>query len=186
MSRYRLISSDSHIIEPVDLWQKRIDRKFRDRAPRLVHEEHTDQWYCDGVAFGAVGATQQAGLRFEEPEKLTNQGSMETVPIGGLDPQAHVKDMDADGIAGGVLYPSQGLTLWCIPASDLLSASFRAYNDYVAEFCKAIPRPAQGHRHDQPGQRRGRRRGAASGGTDGAGRRHDRGTSHATIRPPRL
>ena len=43
-----------------------------------------------------------------------------------------------------MLYPSQGLTLWCIPASDLLSASFRAYNDYVAEFCKPYPDQLKG------------------------------------------
>jgi uncharacterized protein len=43
MSTYRLISSDSHIIEPPDLWEQRIDRPFRDRAPRLVHEGEYDQ-----------------------------------------------------------------------------------------------------------------------------------------------
>jgi hypothetical protein len=37
METYQLISSDSHIIEPADLWQEWIDRPFRDRAPRLVH-----------------------------------------------------------------------------------------------------------------------------------------------------
>jgi ATP-binding cassette subfamily B protein/subfamily B ATP-binding cassette protein MsbA len=38
MTAYTLISSDSHIIEPADLWEQRIDRRFKDRAPRLVHE----------------------------------------------------------------------------------------------------------------------------------------------------
>ena len=33
MAGYRLLSSDSHVIEPVDLWKKRIDPRFRDRAP---------------------------------------------------------------------------------------------------------------------------------------------------------
>jgi hypothetical protein len=39
MITYTLISSDSHIIEPADLWEQRIARRFKDRAPRLVHEE---------------------------------------------------------------------------------------------------------------------------------------------------
>src|SRR5499426_2795093 len=102
MSTYRLISSDSHIIEPPDLWEARIDRRFRDRAPRLVHEGEYDQWYADGVKFGNIGINQQAGLRFERPEHLTVGGRMATVPLGGLDPHAHVKDMDADTVAGGV------------------------------------------------------------------------------------
>ncbi len=139
MSSYKVWSSDSHIIEPADLWEKRIDPRFRDRAPRIVFEDGHDQWYCDGVAFGNIGANQQAGVRFEDPEKLNSFGVMDTVPLGGIDPDAHVKDLDMDGISGGVLYPSQGLTLWQIPASDLLSAIFRAYNDYLAEFCNPHP-----------------------------------------------
>ena len=30
-----IISSDSHVLEPPDLWQTRIDAAFRDRAPRI-------------------------------------------------------------------------------------------------------------------------------------------------------
>jgi uncharacterized protein len=86
VSTYRLISSDSHIIEPPDLWEERIDRSFRDRAPRLVHEADADQWYADGVKFGHIGINQQAGVRFETPEELTVGGRMATVPPGGLDP----------------------------------------------------------------------------------------------------
>jgi hypothetical protein len=83
MSTYQLISSDSHIIEPPDLWERRIDRPFRDRAPRLIHEADADQWYADGVKFGNIGINQQAGLRFETPEDLTVGGRMATVPPGG-------------------------------------------------------------------------------------------------------
>lgn len=54
MTAYTLISSDSHIIEPADLWEQRIDRRFKDRAPRLVHEGPYHQWYADGVKFGVV------------------------------------------------------------------------------------------------------------------------------------
>ena len=39
MANYKLISADSHIVEPPDLWLKRIDRRYRDRAPRLVVED---------------------------------------------------------------------------------------------------------------------------------------------------
>ena len=29
--------------------------------------------------------------------------------MGGYDPEQHIKDMEIDGVAGEVLYPSQGL-----------------------------------------------------------------------------
>ena len=144
MSTYTLISSDSHIIEPPDLWETRIDRKFRDQAPRLVHEEDADQWYADGVKFGNIGTNQQAGLRFKAPEKLTAGGRMATVQLGGLNPHAHVKDMDRDTVAGGVLYPSQALTVFRVPDSELLSAIFRAYNAWLADFCQPYPHRLKG------------------------------------------
>ena len=144
MSTYRAISSDSHIIEPSDLWEKRIEAKFRDRGPRVVLEGEFDQWYCDGVAVGAVGTSQQAGVRFEDVKELRNEGRMDTIPLGAVDPDAHVSDMDLDGIAGGVLYPSHALTMFRVPASDLLSAAFRAYNDYIAEFCSPYPNRLKG------------------------------------------
>jgi predicted TIM-barrel fold metal-dependent hydrolase len=139
MSSATLISSDSHIIEPADLW-KNIETRFRDQAPRLVHEGPCDQWYVAGVKFGSIGINQQAGVRFDAPEKLTEGGRMDTVRLGGLDPHAHVKDMDADSVAGGVLYPSQGLHLYrAVRDSALLCGIFRAYNDWLRAFCSPYP-----------------------------------------------
>jgi predicted TIM-barrel fold metal-dependent hydrolase len=171
MSTYPLISSDSHIIEPADLWETRIDRKFQDRAPRLVHEGEFDQWYADGVKFGNIGTNQQAGLRFEAPEKLTAGGSMGTAPAGGFDPHAHVEDMDLDSVAGGVLYPSQGLTVYRLPDSALLSAIFRAYNDWLADFCRPYPHRLKGIAMlnvDDPHDAAGELRRAAEIGLSGA------------------
>ena len=33
---FKIIDSDMHIMEPPDLWERYIDKKFRDRAPRGV------------------------------------------------------------------------------------------------------------------------------------------------------
>ena len=35
----RVISADSHMTEPADLWVERLDRKYRDVAPRVVRSE---------------------------------------------------------------------------------------------------------------------------------------------------
>ena len=39
MMTHKLISADSHIVEPPDLYTKRIEPRFRDRAPRLERLE---------------------------------------------------------------------------------------------------------------------------------------------------
>jgi len=39
MAALRVISADSHMMEPAELWVGRLDRKFRDRARRVVKNE---------------------------------------------------------------------------------------------------------------------------------------------------
>ena len=142
---YRLISSDSHVVEPPDLWVRYIDPEYRRRAPQVIREDGFDKWYADGsVSFGIVGSDTQAGRRFDEPENIQIEGVYEDVRRGGYDPHAHVQDMDIDGVAADVVYPSVGLETWLIPSTDLLSAVFRAYNNWLAEFCAPYPNRIKG------------------------------------------
>lgn len=84
-------------------------------------------------------------MRFENPKQLTWLDTFENVRPGGYISEEHVKDMDADGIEVSLLYPSAGLRLYgTVPDGDLLSAIFRAYNDYVAEFCRPYPKRLAG------------------------------------------
>ena len=87
MSDYKLVSSDSHIMEPPDLWLKHIDPEYKERAPHIVREGGYDQWYADGdIKFGIVGSNTQAGRRFEAPETIQSEGVYEDVLPGGMDP----------------------------------------------------------------------------------------------------
>ena len=45
---FKLVSADSHIAEPGDLWIKRIDRRFLDRAPRILTTNEGDFFVIDG------------------------------------------------------------------------------------------------------------------------------------------
>ena len=142
MASYRVVSSDSHIFEPADLWTSRVEPKFKDRAPRMVHREEdaSDWWVCEGLlgTGTASGGGGQAGRRFEEPENLSLAGPTDEIRPGGYIPEEHVTDMDADGIDVGISYPTQSLLLYRVPDSDLLTALFKTYNDWIAEFCKAV------------------------------------------------
>src|SRR4029453_4026929 len=45
-----IISADSHITEPPDTYTARIDARFRDRAPHLVHDaKRGDLFVIDGL-----------------------------------------------------------------------------------------------------------------------------------------
>ena len=144
MTTYKLISADSHIVEPPDLYTSRIEPRFRDRAPRMERLETPtgrkyDAWVIDGQQVGTLGAVMQAGQRFEDPSQIDFLGTWEDVRLGGYDPQAMVKENEMDGVWGSCLQPSQGLFWYRIPDSALLSAICRVYNDWIADFCKPYP-----------------------------------------------
>ena len=140
-----ILSSDSHVFEPPDLWQTRIDAAFRDRAPRIQRIDGADQIVVEAdQILSGIGLISNAGARFEAPETISAQGRLEDVLSGGWDPEQHLKDMALDGVAGEVLYPSQGLFYFRLADGRLMSAIFRAYNDWLAEFCRADPARLKG------------------------------------------
>jgi predicted TIM-barrel fold metal-dependent hydrolase len=135
-----IISSDSHVFEPPDLWTTRMDATLRDRAPRLQRVGDVDHLVVeDGETIAGIGLISNAGARFDAPETISDHGRFEDVHIGGYDPEQHLKDMQIDGVAGEVLYPSQGLFYFKVANSQLMSAIFRTYNDWLAEFCSTAP-----------------------------------------------
>jgi predicted TIM-barrel fold metal-dependent hydrolase len=140
-----ILSSDSHVFEPPDLWTKRIDASFRDRAPRMQRIDGADQLVVEAdQVISGIGLISNAGARFEAPETISGQGRFEDVPRGGYDPDQHLADMRLDGVAGEVLYPSQGLFYFRVTDTPLMSAIFRAYNDWLAEFCRRDPARLKG------------------------------------------
>src|SRR5438132_11721149 len=133
MSGYRIISSDNHIFEPADLWTTRAEAKLRDRAPRVVREVDGDWWYCDNHRVIGMGAGAQTGMRFGQSDQLRRTTTFDHVRPGGYIPIGiHVFDVS-------IVYPTVGLLLYSVPDSALLTAIFRTYNDWLAEFCRACP-----------------------------------------------
>ena len=144
MSGYNVISADSHIVEPPDLYESRIEPKFRSRAPRMErHRTRTgqeyDAWYLEGMRVGTVGSVIQAGRRFEDPGSIDFLGVWEDVRKAAYDPHAMLEELELDGVWGACLQPSQGLFWYRLPDSELLSALCRAYNAWISDFCRAAP-----------------------------------------------
>ena len=135
-----ILSSDSHVFEPPDLWTQRIDDAFKSRAPRMKRVGDVDHLVIeDGQTIAGIGLISNAGARYEAPETISDHARFEDVHEGGIDPAQHLKDMAIDGVFGEVLYPSQGLFYYKVADSLLFSAICRAYNDWLAEFCGVDP-----------------------------------------------
>jgi len=140
----RIISSDSHVVEPPNLWTDRMDAKFGDGIPHLERDDPYDQWICEGRSVSTLGAFTSAGKRFSKPDTIQLEGSFAEVPPGGYDPDAHIKDLAIDGVDADVLYPSVGLGLFGISNTSLCRGILSAYNDWLAEFCSAHPKLLKG------------------------------------------
>src|SRR6201996_2323024 len=143
LSATKIISSDSHIIEPPDLWSAH-ETSLGDRMPRVVSEADGDWWYVDGkktMSFLGI----QAGDRFEiDSHALRTSGKFAEVRPASYDPARYLAENEQDGIWASVIYPSQGLVLYAVPDTEVVSAAMRTYNDWIAEFCSHDPRRLKG------------------------------------------
>ena len=135
-----LISADSHVTEPPDLWVSRIDEAFRDRAPHYAHDASGGGllFLIDGQVPKPVNANIAVGQRPEDYREFFKKG-LDAARPGGWDPVERLKDMDVDGIESAVLYTSQGFRLFALDDPPYQEACFRAYNDWLAEYCKEAP-----------------------------------------------
>jgi predicted TIM-barrel fold metal-dependent hydrolase len=135
-----MLSSDSHIVEPPTLFTDRIDRRWREHAPRVIEEGGVDWWMVgDEAAVPAVNPSR-AGDRFDAKADRHHRVKLDQgVRAGGYEPDAWIQDNESDGVYGGVLFPSLSLVFYGIKSSDLLSAVCRVFTDWVIEFASAYP-----------------------------------------------
>src|SRR6266436_8217833 len=103
MATMRVISADSHMMEPADLWETRLDKKFRDSAPRVVKNENRPGYLfvAPGVRPFPVSAGFGIGKSGEELKDHLKKG-YEAARPSGWDPVERVKDQDIDGVEAEV------------------------------------------------------------------------------------
>ena len=144
MENLRVISADSHVVEPANLWETRLDKNFRDQAPKVVRTEK-GLWVITapgGISFPAA-AMFAAGKRGQELREHMGKGYEASRP-SGWDPSERAKDQDIDGVLAEVLYTSNGLPLFGLEDAELQYACFRVFNDWLAEYCAANPKRLMG------------------------------------------
>ena len=136
----KVISADSHMTEPAELWSERLDQKFRERAPRIIRSENRGNFIFvapDIAPFPVAGgfAAGRSGEELKEFMRRANKDEgYKAARPSGWDPAERIKDQDVDGVQAEVLYTTLGMPLFGLHDADLQRACFRVYNDWVAEF----------------------------------------------------
>jgi len=122
-----VVSGDSHIIEPVDLFKARLPKQLRERA--LWEEEFTlDEPIVPG------GHTEFKKLHTIGFDGWTISKYRQTggeTPDG--DPDHIIRDMNFDGVDASVMFPNLSLFVLFTDDHELSMAHARVWNDYLVE-----------------------------------------------------
>jgi predicted TIM-barrel fold metal-dependent hydrolase len=138
---YNVIDADGHVLEPLDIWEKYIDPAYRDRAPKMITDtDGRERLLIEGQILGSskgmnvVGALGSRDGDVDEENVTYVDGRP-----GGFDPHKRIPDMDLDGIDAAFLYPSIGLFAGAVKDPALAAAMCRAYNRWLADYCRPYP-----------------------------------------------
>jgi predicted TIM-barrel fold metal-dependent hydrolase len=145
MANLRVVSADSHVMEPADLWSARLDKKFRDRSPVVVQNPKKPGYIfvAEGLDPFPVAGGFGAGRSGEELKDHLSKG-YEAARPSGWDPVERIKDQEIDGVEAEVLYTTLGMPLFGLQDPELQRSCFRVYNDWVAEYCAHNPKRLYG------------------------------------------
>jgi predicted TIM-barrel fold metal-dependent hydrolase len=148
--RARIADSDMHVLEPPDLWQRYIDPAFRHAAPVGLTELRRDMRVKVKshvmLRLGPVRPMKEGAGGAWSAEQDRVYASAEA---RGWDPTSQREAMDAEGLDLAVLFPSRGLFVLGLDSPqvigtdglepDFAAAIARAYNDWLADFCREYP-----------------------------------------------
>lgn len=144
-----VFDSDSHVVEPRDVWEKYLEPEYRVLGKNaLWREEGAFNSYLkiNGRVFRDTAnpniprhAIWKPGMTWDSVGEL-DPDTRHPMCEGASDPQARLQDMDAMGIDQTFIYPTwfaEGFHL--VEDPDVAWALARAYNDWIADFCQAAP-----------------------------------------------
>jgi predicted TIM-barrel fold metal-dependent hydrolase len=156
MTVYRAISADSHVNEPAEMFRSRVPAHLKERAPRIIDLENGGEaWRIEDVPnpvpFGAAAVHHRATKRFDRAGYKARFGELKDgvqrgvrftdILPGSFDPKERVKEQIEDKLDGEFFYNNPGV--WGAIKSgrdkELIYHCFRAYNDWMAEFCAYDP-----------------------------------------------
>ena len=146
---FAVFDADSHVVEPREVWEKYLEPEYRVPGKlALWREEGKLGSYLkiNGEVFRDTGNTNipshaiwRPGMTWEQIGEL-DPDTRHSANEGASSPAARLRDMDAIGVDQALLYPTwfaEGFPL--VKDPDVAYALARAYNNWIADFCRAAP-----------------------------------------------
>ncbi|HLW72351.1 MAG TPA: amidohydrolase family protein [Candidatus Binataceae bacterium] len=147
--RFTVFDADSHVVEPAELWTKYLEPEYRTLGKHALWREEGklgSYLKVNGKVFRDTmnsniprHAIWRPGMTWDKVGELDPK-QRHAPTAGASEPKARLRDMDAMGIDQALLYPTwfaEGFHL--VEDPEVAYALARAYNDWIADFCKAAP-----------------------------------------------
>jgi predicted TIM-barrel fold metal-dependent hydrolase len=143
-----LVSADSHVSEPVDLFLERLPGGLKDRGPRIVEEDGQRRVLFPTLE-GDTRIKRDRVLSGEDfsAEELKREKKLQKMAESNersVDPKLRLEDSDRDGVLGEVVHPTMGLAFGRLDP-ELGTALCHIYNEWLIETfrgCDRIVTPA--------------------------------------------
>jgi uncharacterized protein len=139
----RVIDTDAHVLEPDDLWDRYLDKRYAAFAPRTRRIAPGNPFYAEYEFCGVVRG--RGGVRMDRVRSVNDgRGGRTTVMDAyrryidaGFSARSYLDFMDEAGIDQMLVYPTIGLPLTALPNVEprLAAAVKRAYNSWLADWC---------------------------------------------------
>jgi predicted TIM-barrel fold metal-dependent hydrolase len=129
-----IIDADAHVNPSADMWEEYLPASLRELAPKVESGEDCDYVVFEGKRRKVNLIAAQAGRKGKD---FKMHGRVSDARAGGWLPKARLEDMDEDGIDAAVLFGGGPLGT---SNMELYRASFTAYNNWLADFCRHDPK----------------------------------------------
>jgi uncharacterized protein len=141
---FKIMDSDMHLREPVDLWENYMESEWRAQAPKILSSptRSSAMVLLDGKILQGYPATYRGGIF----DATRIDAEIRNARECGFDANSQLRAMDREGLDVAVLYPSIGLGIMMREEiSPLLAAAIaRAYNNWLYDFCQLDPQRLKG------------------------------------------
>ncbi len=127
MSNGTVISADSHVAEPPEVYDERIPKNLRHLAPRVEERDGARYLIVDGKR------PRRMDIASDREDEDDQSREFRQDPTGGRDISRRLEDMKRDGVSAEIIYPNTSLFLYVSPNTDYQLAVARAYNDWAIE-----------------------------------------------------
>ena len=142
LNGFKIIDVDSHVMEPDDLWERFMDRRFAAYMP--TSRRITPDWPYF-AQLEVAGNSYKGGQRMDQVKFVTPPHGGERLTVteayahwinAGFSARSYLDYMDMAGIDHMFVYPTIGLPIIAQPNLDarVAAAIRRAYNSWLYEF----------------------------------------------------